>query len=76
MQFSRYNKSLTDYGFAVLPACTSRSYSVHSGTHKDRFSIVIDQTEARPQSQVKQLLQLLNLPAAKPGLRQGGWAVS
>lgn len=43
---------------------------VQSATDKTQLSIVIDQSEARHAAQVKQLLQLLGLPAAKPGQRQ------
>jgi hypothetical protein len=43
---------------------------VESATDKAQLSIVIDQSEARHAAQVKQLLQLLGLPAAKPGQGQ------
>jgi hypothetical protein len=43
---------------------------VQSGAGDTQFSIVIDQSEAKDAAQVKRLLQLLQLPAAKPGQRQ------
>ena len=43
---------------------------VESATKQAGFSIVIDQSEPRHAAQVKHLLQLLGLPAAKPGQRQ------
>ena len=59
--------------FINIIATLTRDHRLHwveFATHKGRFSIVIDQTEARHQSQVKQLLQLLKLPATKPGQRE------
>jgi hypothetical protein len=59
--------------FVNILATLTREHRLHwvqSTTDQARFSIVIDQSEARHAAQVKQLLQLLNLPAAKPGQRQ------
>lgn len=43
---------------------------VQSAKDQAQFSIVIDQSDAGHAAQVKQLLQLLDLPAAKPDQRQ------
>lgn len=43
---------------------------VESATKQAGLSIVIDQSEPRHAAQVKKLLQLLSLPAARPGQRQ------
>ena len=47
-----------------------RLHWVESAAKHAQFSLVIDQSEARHAVQVKRLLQLLDLPAAKPGQRQ------
>lgn len=59
--------------FINIIAALTRDHRLHwveSATGQDQFSMVIDQFEARHAAQVKQLLQLLDLPAAKPGQRQ------
>jgi hypothetical protein len=59
--------------FVNIVATLTRDHRLHwvqSATDQAQFSIVIDQSEARHAAQVKQLLQLLNLPVAKPGQRQ------
>jgi hypothetical protein len=59
--------------FVNIVASLTREHRLHwvqSSTDKALFSLVIDQSEARHAAQVKQLLQLLGLPAAKPGQRQ------
>ena len=59
--------------FVNILATLTREHRLHwvqSAADKARFSIVIDQSEARHAAQVKQLLGILNLPAAKAGQRQ------
>jgi hypothetical protein len=59
--------------FVNILATLTRDHRLHwvqSSTDPALFSIVIDQSEARHAAQVKKLLQLLALPAAKPGQRQ------
>ena len=59
--------------FINIIAALTREHRLHwveSSTDKSQFSIVIDQSEARHAAQVKQLLRLLGLPAARPGQRQ------
>lgn len=47
-----------------------RLHWVESAADQAQFSMVIDQSQAMHAAQVKTLLQLLGLPAAKPGQRQ------
>ncbi|CAA0079996.1 Uncharacterised protein [Halioglobus japonicus] len=59
--------------FIHIIATLTREHRLHwvqSDDDKTKFSIVIDQSESRHAAQVKQLLQLLGLPAARPGQRQ------
>jgi len=59
--------------FLNIIAALSRDHHLHwvqSTADKTQFSIVIDQSDPGHAAQVKQFLQLLGLPPAKPGQRQ------
>jgi len=59
--------------FINIIAALTRDHRLHwvqSAADQAQFSIVIDQSDAGHATKVKQLLQLLDLPTAKPGQRQ------